>query len=153
MKGLKRIVFLLVMVLMAGCAPGLLAAKISLKVARAGLGVADVGMAEANQANQAVCLAQDPTQGAGYQKCRESMEKKLQLYEISKRVAGRSFDAAEAGIAAYEAKKAGKEIDIWILLKTGGCAVLSVLAYIPEKYRKSAQVYIDLGLTGLQCPK
>ena len=153
MKGLKRIVFLLVMVLMAGCAQGLLAAKISLKVARAGLGVADVGMAEANKANQSVCLAQDPTQGAGYQKCRAPMEKKLQLYEVSKRVAGRSFDAAEAGIAAYEAKKAGKEIDIWILLKRGGCAVLSVLAYIPRKYRKSVQVYIDLGLTGLQCPK
>lgn len=144
---------ILVAVVLAACANSLAGAKISITVLKAAVGVADVGVAEADRLDKVKCLEKGAEGSEAYRKCRAPMEKKLALYQTSKDVFSRSLSAAEAAVAAYEAKEAGKQIDIWGLIKTGGCALLAAAQYIPEKHRKSVQFYIDLAVTGLKCGK
>lgn len=151
---MKRITLVAVVLFMStACTGGMEAAKISLSMAKASLKLADVGIAEADRANQTECLKKDPAQGDVYKKCRAKMEKTKVLYQVSRQVAANSFSAATASILAYEAKKTGKPMDVWVLIRNGACVVLSVMGYVPEKYKKPIQSYINLAVTGLNCSK
>lgn len=149
---MKRATLVLAVLFLASCADKFMAAKISVQAGRAATGIVQLGFDEADRANETECLKKDPQRGEVYKKCRQAMEVRLAWWQKSKATAEALWSAAEAGIKAAELKEGGKPIDYLELVRAGACLLAESLAYIPEKYRKKLQMYLDL-MKGFGCRK
>jgi len=150
MKNAKRVGVILMVLLLSACADKFLAAKIAVSGGRVVLNMAQVGMAAADKMKDQECLKVDPAKGQKYQECRAKFEKFKARWPQIQKTAKAGFDTADASIDLAEKKEAGLPIDVMSVVKASVCLVAECLGYIPGKYRKWIQGFLD-GMKGFGC--
>lgn len=142
---MKPMFILCIFSLMCGCGDKFMAAKIAVQSGRAATSMAQIGIDAASKAKQEECTQKCVNQPSDcYSKCYEKMTKTLKVWEGSKSTANASWDFAEAAIKVAESKKEGQTVDWVPLLKKGACLIVNALEFIPEKYRKDVQFYLNM---------
>lgn len=147
----------------SGCADKFLSARIAVNSGRAALNMAQVGVDTADkgiqaQCNSKLCLKVDPTQGEKYKECMTKDHSQEQAWKDcyakfaafkakwpqAKRTAEAAFNTADASISLAEQMKKELAPDVIALIKATACMVGESLEFLPEKYKKQVQFYLDM---------
>jgi len=165
MKRMMRVLpAVLAVMLVTGCADKFFAAKVAVQSGRAALSMANIGLTTADKAKQDACKipicekvdkpgtvkyracmgqdhSADPTWVSCYAKFKHFM---TVTWPQAEKTANAGFTTAEASITLAEAQKSGLPLDVLPVVKASACFVAQALEFLPEKAKKTVQMFLDM---------
>jgi hypothetical protein len=134
----------LAVLLLIGCSDPYLAARQTIVVGRNVTAVTGAAFETAKDTKEQECLKIAPVTDPRYIACMKDMANAYGIWQKVDRIAGASWNEAEAIVTAAEQKKKGLPVDWLTPLKQGVCVVAESLSFLPESVKKHIEGILAL---------